>query len=185
MAISRHLRDRHKTPIELRKQVERYIHGFPFAYNHTSVPIPADGLAPQPIIPIVDGFVCQDCPFKSRDRSSSRKHGNQAHNKKRVPDEEMFHTARLQSWFGEKREWYWAVDESKPVASVGASEFIVILVVIILTSGQLPTSKTPTRKKKTATRAGKAVIPPMTMITRSAQSRRRLRDGRRRPTRRG
>jgi uncharacterized protein (DUF2384 family) len=27
----------------------------------------------------------------------------------------MFQAARLQSWFGEKREWYWVVDESQQV----------------------------------------------------------------------
>ena len=57
-AVCRHLRDRHKTPRALQKQVEQYIKAFPFTYDHTSVQLPINGSAPQPIIPIVDGFVC-------------------------------------------------------------------------------------------------------------------------------
>ena len=89
-AISRHLRDKHKTPIALRKQVDEYVAEFLFIYDHTSVPIPRDGLAPQPIIPIVDGFVCRDCLSKSVSRGAIRKHANQAHGKKRVADDVMF-----------------------------------------------------------------------------------------------
>jgi hypothetical protein len=44
-----------------------------------------------------------------------RKHGNKVHNKKRVPNEDIFQAVRLQSWFGEKRERYWAVDESQQI----------------------------------------------------------------------
>ena len=89
-AISRHLDIKHKTPLALRKQVDQYIQGFPFTYNHTSVPLPYDGSAPQPIIPIVDGFVCQDCAKKSVSQDAIRKHGNKTYSKKRVPNEEMF-----------------------------------------------------------------------------------------------
>src|SRR5271156_5196867 len=112
-AISRHLRDKHKVPSELQKQVDQYVQEFPFAYDHATVPLPSDGSAPQPIIPIVDGFLCKECPYKTRDHSNIRKHANQAHDKKRVADEDIFRAVRLQSWFGEKRERYWAVDESQ------------------------------------------------------------------------
>jgi hypothetical protein len=115
-AISRHLRDAHKTAIELRKHVEQYIIGFPYTYSHTSVPLPPSGLAPQPVIPVVDGFVCRDCPEKSVSPKAMREHGNKAHGKKRVPNEEIFRAVRLQSWFGEKRERYWVVDESQQIA---------------------------------------------------------------------
>jgi Orsellinic acid/F9775 biosynthesis cluster protein D len=114
-AISRHLRDKHKTAMELREQVEQYIEGFPFAYNHASVPLPTDGSAPQPIIPIVDGFICRDCPVKSVSKKAMRNHGNRAHNKKKVPNEDIFQAAQLQSWFGEKRERYWVVDKGQQV----------------------------------------------------------------------
>lgn len=115
-AISRHLRDKHKTISNIQKQVDTYIKEFPFAYDHTSVPLPADGSAPQPVIPIVDGFACQDCPFKTQSRPTIRQHANQAHNKKRVKDEEICRPVQLQSWFGTKRERYWVVDESQQIA---------------------------------------------------------------------
>jgi hypothetical protein len=107
------LDNKHKTPIALRKQVDEYVKEFPFTYDYTDVRLPDDGSAPQPIIPIVDGFICQECPFKTRDRSNIRKHGNQLHNKKNVADEDILRAVRLQSWFGERRERYWVVDEGQ------------------------------------------------------------------------
>jgi Orsellinic acid/F9775 biosynthesis cluster protein D len=71
--ISRHLRDRHKTPKELRRQVEQYVAEFPFTYGHIAVTLLSDGSIPQSIIPIVDGFQCKECPFKTQDRSNIRK----------------------------------------------------------------------------------------------------------------
>jgi len=62
---------------------------------------------------VVDGFACTECLYKTRDRSNIRKHGNKAHNKKGVADEDMFQVVRMQSWFGKKRERYWVVDESQ------------------------------------------------------------------------
>lgn len=112
-AMSRHLHDRHNTPIELRRQVNQYNNAFPLPYEHAAIPLPDDGSVPQPIIPIVDGFACWECPYKSRDRSNIRKHANKKHNKKEVADEEMFQVVRLQTWFGKKRERYWVVDESQ------------------------------------------------------------------------
>jgi hypothetical protein len=85
-AISRHLSDKHKTPIELRKQLDEYIRGFPFQYDYTSVQLPSNGSVPQPIIPVLDGHLCKDCPYKTQSRDAMKKHGNKEHNKKRVAD---------------------------------------------------------------------------------------------------
>jgi Orsellinic acid/F9775 biosynthesis cluster protein D len=112
-AISRHLRDRHNTAIELRKQVDQYVQEFSVVYDYDTVLLPNDGLAPQPIIPIVDGFTCLDCLYKTTNRAKMRQHANQAHGKKEVADEELCRVAQLQSWFGEKRERYWAVDRGQ------------------------------------------------------------------------
>jgi hypothetical protein len=79
------------------QQVEQYIKGFPFEYDYSSVPLPVDGLVPQPIIASVDGFQCWDCSFKTQDRSNAGKHASQAHNKKRVKDEGLFQSVKLQS----------------------------------------------------------------------------------------
>ena len=114
-AIYRHLEIKHKTPIALRKQVDQYIKGFPFTYNHATVPLPVDGSAPQPIIPITDRFAYRECLFKSQNRRVIRQHANKKHNKKGVADEDMFQVVRMQSWFGQKRERYWVVDESQQI----------------------------------------------------------------------
>jgi hypothetical protein len=86
--------------------VEQYVKEFPLAYNHATVPLPRDGLAPQPVVSIVDRFVCRECPFKTTSRDVMRKHANKAYDKKRVADEAIYKVVRLQSWFGEKRERY-------------------------------------------------------------------------------
>jgi hypothetical protein len=110
-----HLRRFHKTEPKVRKQVQEYIQAFPFAYDHSTVPLPADGLVPQPIIPVVDGFECKHCPderFKTQSRDAMKKHGNKVHEKKRVADDELFQPVRLQSWFRDGKERYWVVDEN-------------------------------------------------------------------------
>lgn len=112
-AIIRHLGDRHKTNIELRKQVDQYIQEFPFKYDHKTVVLPKAGLCPQPIIPIVNGFQCKQCPFITQNRAVIKQHGNKKHQKQRVPDTELYHRVRIQSWFDERRARYWTVDESK------------------------------------------------------------------------
>ena len=54
--ISSHLHKKHKTQLELRKQVDRYIERCPFEYNHLTVKLPADRLGLQLIVKVVDGF---------------------------------------------------------------------------------------------------------------------------------
>ena len=83
--------------IELRKQVDRYIEGFPFNYDHSDVKLPKDGLAPQPIIRIVSGSQCKHCPieplkppFRTQSRDAIKKHGNKDHGMKRIADEDLF-----------------------------------------------------------------------------------------------
>jgi hypothetical protein len=43
-------------------------------------------------------------------------HGNKEHLLKDVADDELFQLVRMQSWFGEKKERYWVVDESQQIA---------------------------------------------------------------------
>jgi hypothetical protein len=66
---------------------------------------------PQPIIPVIDGFQCRTCPFKSGNRKRMRVHGNKEHKQQRVEDDELFKKVRLQSWFQNHRQRYWVVDE--------------------------------------------------------------------------
>jgi len=117
VGIAEHLRKVHNEKPQVRKQVQEYINGFPFDYDHATVQLPADGLAPQPILPVVDRLQCKHCLlFKTRSRDAARKHSNKAHDKKRVADEDLFNAVKLQSWFGEKRKRYWVVDESQQPA---------------------------------------------------------------------
>jgi hypothetical protein len=53
-----------------------------------------------------------------------RKHSIKEHNKKKLLDNELFMSAQLQSWFGEKRQRYWAVrcGETAEAADVEDSE---------------------------------------------------------------
>ncbi len=50
-----------------------------------------------------------------------RQHCNAKHNKKRLQDEELFRAVQLQTWFGEKRARYWAVDKTRQSRDVNNS----------------------------------------------------------------
>lgn len=53
MGYAKHLRKLHKTPPALRQQAAAYACDWPYdAYDWASVVLPADWLAPQPILPI-------------------------------------------------------------------------------------------------------------------------------------
>ena len=112
-----HMRKRgHPTTRESRRQAREYVAAFPNDYDHSTVPLPEDGLAPQPIISVVDGLECRKCGFRSTSRKWIKMHGNKEHSLKRVADDELFQSVRMQLWFREGKECYWVVDESKQVA---------------------------------------------------------------------
>jgi len=112
-AISRHLRDKHQVKSGLYKQADQYIKQWQWQYDFQSVPLPPDKSAPQPILPVFAGFQCQDCDHKSQSRQAIRKHVNKEHDKKRLPDNELFQAVQLQTWFGEKRARYWVVNATR------------------------------------------------------------------------
>ncbi|KAM3066212.1 hypothetical protein ACMFMG_012116 [Clarireedia jacksonii] len=97
-AIVRHLRDQHHADRETCKQMEEYIAGFPFVYDHTSIELPQENSAPQPIIPVVDGFQCHECAFKSQNRKIMKVHGNKEHEKKQVADQALFRAPGIGWW---------------------------------------------------------------------------------------
>src|SRR5277367_2149902 len=111
--VVEHLRKIHKEKPSVRKQVQEFVAGIPWEYNYLTVKLPADGLAPQPIVQVAGGFRCRECPFKTRDYGNARKHANKVHNKKRAADDELFEPVQLQSWFQDGKERYWTVDESQ------------------------------------------------------------------------
>jgi hypothetical protein len=119
----------HTTTRENRKQIQEYGRGFPSNYNHSTIELPADGLAPQPVIPVVDRFECRKCriaqddvlyqertcirAFRSQSRKAMKVYRNKAYSLKRVADDELFQSVRMQTWFRKGKERYWVVDESK------------------------------------------------------------------------
>lgn len=125
--ISDHLRRQHQVQLELRKQVDRYIEGFPYQYDYATINLPVDGLVPQPVIEVINGLECNYCPvqssgpFRTQSRKALKQHGNKIHQKKRVADEDLFHPVKLQSWFKEGKERYWVVDESQQPVQPGQS----------------------------------------------------------------
>ena len=112
-AFSEHLRVQHQTPLRDRERVQEYVSTFSWDYDFSTIQLPRAGSRPQPIIPVVDGFQCQTCPFKSGTRKSMKVHGNKEHKQQRVGDDELFKKVRLQSWFRDHRQRYWVVDENK------------------------------------------------------------------------
>jgi Orsellinic acid/F9775 biosynthesis cluster protein D len=107
-SIVEHLRTIRQTSRAIRRQVQVYVQAFPaWDYDYASVPLPLDGLAPQPVVPVVDGFQCRHCSFCSQSRKRVKVHGNKVHSIKRVADDELFQPVKLQSWFRDGKERYW------------------------------------------------------------------------------
>jgi hypothetical protein len=105
-AIPRHFSDRHKTAIKLQKQINKYIKEFPFSYDHTTVTLPLDRSAPQPVIAVLEGHLCQACLYKIQSRDVIKKHRNKEYSKKRIANEELYEVVQLQSWFNDRQAWY-------------------------------------------------------------------------------
>jgi hypothetical protein len=63
--------------------------GIPWEYGHSTVRLQADGLGPQPVIPVISGFHCLQCSFRNNSQKNTKVHGNRAHSMKRVADEEL------------------------------------------------------------------------------------------------
>ena len=63
--VARHLADRHKTPIKVRQEAEEYVKEFSFTYDYTTITLPSDRSAPQPIIPIIDRYKYKGCVYKT------------------------------------------------------------------------------------------------------------------------
>jgi hypothetical protein len=110
-----HLRKIHKAEPQLRMKVQEFVTAkLPdWDYDYSTVQLPTDGLAPQPILSIVNGFHCRHCQFRNHNRKNMKTHGNKEHSLKRVADDELFQPAMLQSWFQDGKERYWVVDEAQ------------------------------------------------------------------------
>ena len=111
-ALDQHLRRAHKVARNVRKQVAKYIEGFPWDYEDSTVQLPDDGSEPQAVLRVIDGLECTRCtgpPFRTRNRQRWRAHGNAAHGPGWVSRKERPRKIRMQSWFWNGRERYWRV----------------------------------------------------------------------------
>jgi hypothetical protein len=90
----------------LQKQINEYIKKFSFLYDYIIVILPLDRSAPQPVIAVLEGHLCQACLYKTQSRDAIKKHRNKEHSKKRVADEELYKVVQLQLWFDDRQAWY-------------------------------------------------------------------------------
>jgi hypothetical protein len=104
---------RHTTTRKNRKQIQEYRRGFPSNYNYSTIELPADGLALQPVIPVVDRFeyrkycIAQDdvlyqeriyiYAFRSQSRKAIKVYRNKAYLLKHVADDELFQSVCIQT----------------------------------------------------------------------------------------
>lgn len=116
--IVAHMRKIHHMKPELQRELGEYVgHNFELDnYDYSSIQLPANGSTPQPILLVVDGFQCKLCTtFLSTSRKVLKTHGNKKHKLKRVVDNELFQSVRLQTWFRTGKERYWIVDENRAI----------------------------------------------------------------------
>lgn len=115
--IEDHLLRKHQLQRHVRQELSKFLADWQWPYDFRTVPLPLDGSLPQPVIPIVPGFQCQDCDFKTPNRQIIRKHSNQKHNKKGVKDNKIYRLVQLQTWFTAKRARYWVVSRATATSS--------------------------------------------------------------------
>lgn len=84
--IRNHLSRKHQVTLEFRQQLREYLKEWQWQYDFRKVPLPLDGSLPQPVLPVIPGFQCKDCVFKTTNRSIIRQHCNSEYNKKRLKD---------------------------------------------------------------------------------------------------
>ena len=109
-----HLRKLHVETLAVRREAKEFAQALArqdarFQRDHTGVELPIDGSAPQPTLPVTDGFRCLFCHFLTISRAKMRTHSNKEHSKKGKEDDCVYARVKLQSWFGWKRERYWVV----------------------------------------------------------------------------
>ena len=110
--IEEHFRKSHHEKPTIRREISKFGRGLArFLRHYSIVELPVNGLAPQPVVAVVDGFSCKNCRFYTVSRAKVRIHVNKQHSRRGKEDELIFAQVRLQSWYGPKRERYWVVNE--------------------------------------------------------------------------
>ncbi len=99
--IEEHLRSFHHEKPAIRKEAGEFGRRLArqdvrFLEDYTVVNLPANGLAPQPVVPVVDGFSFRLCRFLTVSRFMVRKHVNKKHSVRGKEDEHIVARVRLQ-----------------------------------------------------------------------------------------
>ena len=69
-------------------------------YTRSTIGLPDNGSAPQPLLPISSRFKCKKCEFwSSSDKGACWAHGNMEHGLRWAGFEEMFQKVKMQAWF--------------------------------------------------------------------------------------
>ncbi len=115
--LGEHLRKSHLETLAVRREAKESAQALArqdarFQRDHRGVELPIDGSAPQPTLPVADGFRCLFCHFLTVSRVKVRMHANKEHSKKGEEDDSVYARLKLQSWFGWKRERYWVVRDA-------------------------------------------------------------------------
>jgi hypothetical protein len=79
------------------------------------------GVRPSQFLLVLEALLCKHCRSISISRVWLREHGNKVHKLRREKDEDLFTRVRVQSWFRDRRERYWVVDdaaEARPATAV-------------------------------------------------------------------
>jgi hypothetical protein len=121
-ALVEHLKCKHQVAWEIRKRVEKYIKGFRRDYKRSTIGLPENGSAPQPLLPITSRFKCKKCEFwSSSDKGACWAHGNMEHGLRWAGFEKTFQKVKMQTWSHCAQPQYWVVVEGAESETGGRS----------------------------------------------------------------
>ncbi|KAM0362978.1 hypothetical protein ACHAO7_010765 [Fusarium culmorum] len=116
-----HLRDKHHVPTEARKGLHRLLKSLsPTLLDPHRAPLPADGSARHDKLPVYEGFVCLNCPFRTISTQLARRHQSNppedcssgiSHTRavRRRDLDQQFECVYLQTWTTGSTRRYWII----------------------------------------------------------------------------
>jgi hypothetical protein len=117
--VSKHLGNKHGVSAAARRGLKTFIVSLDFP-DPNKVALRTDGGLPHPDLLILQGVVCNLCPFRSTSRDLMRRHMSKAHNEKSGRNDGLGDGVRdnvsLQSWTQSGPRKYWIVEP--PVIAV-------------------------------------------------------------------
>jgi hypothetical protein len=121
-ALVEHLKSKHQVAWEVCKRVEGYIKGFRHDYKCSTIRLPDNGSAPQPLLPITSRFTCKKCEvWSSSNKGACWAHGNMEHGLRWTGFKDMFQKVDMQAWSRCRQPQYWVVVEGTESGTGGRS----------------------------------------------------------------